>query len=111
MKNIESMPVRHLQRENEFQKKATAYSKDKSRRSSLPHPVDGGRYAQDPSARMPCHIPSFQTNDRNGVTSLVQRCGFLPDRAIDRHRQVFDDDKDRARRYVGRQNHCAYVRQ
>jgi hypothetical protein len=47
-----------------------------------------------------------RTNDRNGVTSLVQRCGLQPDPPIDRHRQVFDDDKDRAgrityRRYVG----------
>ena len=39
-----------------------------------------------------------------------------PGPAIDRHRRVFDGDKDRAgriayRRYVGRQNHCAYVPQ
>ena len=34
--------------------------------------------------------PSFRTNDRNGVTSLVQRCDLRPDPAIGRHRRVFD---------------------
>src|SRR5207245_5777038 len=97
MKNIESMPVRHLQGENEFPKKGDSIFE------KISH---GARAFHTPWMAVDVHTvyllvclvisPSFRTNDRNGVTSLMQHCGLLPDPAIDRDRQVLDDDKDRA---------------
>jgi hypothetical protein len=103
MKNIESMPVRHLQGENEFPKKGDSIFE------KISH---GARAFHTPWMAVDMHtvyllvclaisLP-FRTNDRNGVTSLVQRCDLRPDPAIGRHRRVFDDDKDRAGRITYR---------